>query len=225
MLQSKSKKIFTYLILFLILGTFNNKNFYKLNFPKIDSISIEGLDEKNNFQLANKLIFLKGNNLFFLKKKEIIEIINANSLVEKYSVFKIYPSSLDIKIDKTKFLAQLNKNNDIFLLGSNGKLTKINDDKKKSLPFIFGDFEISDFSELKKIINETNFNYDEIKNLFYFKSGRWDIETNLGILIKLPKNDIKKSLDTSVSLIAQDFQKKIKIIDLRQANQIIINDR
>ena len=117
------------------------------------------------------------------------------------------------------------KGSNTFLLGSNGKLTKINGNKKRSLPFIFGDFEISDFSELTKIINETNFNYDEIKNLFYFKSGRWDIETNLGILIKLPKNDIKKSLDTSVNLIAQDFQKKIKIIDLRQTNQIIINDR
>ena len=36
-----------------------------------------------------------------------------------------------------------------------------------------------------------NFEFNEIKNLFYFKSGRWDIETHSGLKIKLPKNNIK----------------------------------
>ena len=34
---------------------------------------------------------------------------------------------------------------------------------------------------IEKKIDETNFNFDEIKNLLYFKSGRWDIETYSGL--------------------------------------------
>tara|TARA_Y100000389_G_C17369590_1_gene468253 strand:- start:319 stop:993 length:675 start_codon:yes stop_codon:yes gene_type:complete len=221
--QQKSKKILIYLFLFLIVGTFNNKNLYNSNFLKLNQISIKGLDKKNNPQLIDSLNSLKNSNLFFLKEKKIKEIINANSLVEGYSVFKIYPSSLDIKIDKTNFLAQLKRNNDNYLLGSNGKLSKINSNKKYNLPYIFGEFSIEDFFELKNIIDETNFNYNEIKNLFFFKSGRWDIELNNGVLIKLPNYRLKKSFELVISFFNRDNAKDIKQIDLRQYNQIIVN--
>ena len=88
---------------------------------------------------------------------------------------------------------------------------------------IFGNFENKNFFELKKAIDETNFNYNEIKNFFSFQSGRWDIETNSGLLIKLPKNNLKESLKLSINILSKDDQKKIYKIDLRQLNQIIIN--
>jgi len=222
--QQKSKKIFIYLFLFFIVGTFNNKNFYSSNFLKIDFISIKGLDEKNNSQLVRNLNFLKNDNLFFLNKNEIKEIINANNLVETFSVFKIYPSSLYIKLDETKFLAKLKKNDNIYLLGSNGKFIKENSNKKNSLPFIFGDFQIVDFFKLKKVIDETNFNYGKIKNLYFYKSGRWDIELNNDILIKLPKDRLKSSIELIVSFLNKNDTGKINKIDLRQNNQIIINE-
>ena len=40
-------------------------------------------------------------NIFFINKNEIINQIDTNSLVGKYVVFKKYPSTIDIKIDKT----------------------------------------------------------------------------------------------------------------------------
>ena len=161
--QQKSKKILIYFLLFLIIGTFNNKNLEDLSFLKIKKISIIGLGEKINFQLINSLNFLKGNNLFFLNKNKLIEKIDSNSLVEKYSVFKIYPSTLDIRIYKTIFLAQLKKNDDSFLLGSNGKFTKTID-TEIDLPFIFGDFKVINFFELKNAIDQTNLNFNEIRN-------------------------------------------------------------
>jgi len=221
--QQKSKKILIYLFLFLIVGTLNNKNFYSSNLFKINLISIKGLDEKNNYQLARSLNFLKNDNLFFLKKKEIKKIIDKNNLVESYSVLKIYPSSLNIILDKTKFLAKLKKDNGIFLLGSNGKLTIEDLNKDNSLPFIFGDFKIEDFFKLKKAIDETNFKYKEIKSLYSYKSGRWDIELNNGILIKLPKERLRNSFELIKSFLNKNDTKRIKKIDLRQYNQIIIN--
>ena len=91
------------------------------------------------------------------------------------------------------------------------------------MPFIFGNFENKDFFNLRDAINETNFNYSQIKNLFFFKSGRWDIETNDGLLIKLPTNEIKLSLKILILILKNNNTKKIKKIDLRQNNQIILN--
>ena len=93
----------------------------------------------------------------------------------------------------------------------------------KDIPFIFGDFRIENFFQLKKAITKSNFNFNEIKNLFFFKSGRWDIETESGLLIKLPKENIQQSLELSQKILNKN-DKKIKIIDLRQHKQVIINE-
>ena len=222
--QQKNKKIFIYFFIFLVIGTLNNKNLSNNNFAKVNTISVTGLDEINNLDLHNKLDLLKVKNLFFLNKTEIKKILDSNSLVEQYSVFKKYPATLNVTVDKTKFIAKVKRNSDIFFLGSNGKLIKT-DNIKKDVPFIFGNFNKKDFFELKKVIDETNFDYLEIKNLFFFKSGRWDIETKNGLLIKLPKNDLKKKLKLLIKFLSKNDQKKINKIDLRQNNQIIINGK
>ena len=112
--QQKSKRILIYFFLFLIIGTFNNKDLNNINFAKINEIVVTGLDKKDNLYLIRKLSFLKINNLFFLDERRIKEILNSNNLVENYSVFKKYPSTLNIKIDKAEILAQVKRENKIF---------------------------------------------------------------------------------------------------------------
>ena len=224
MLQKKSKKIFTYLFVFLIIGTLSNKNFNKKNFTKINKITVSGLDNINNFELLKSLNYLKVSNLFFIDPHKIERIVKANNLVEKYSISKKYPSTLDIKINRTILYAQFKKKNIHFFLGSNGKFIK-GENSSQNVPYIFGDFKIKNFFELKNAIDETNFNYDEVKNLFFFKSGRWDIETKNGIVIKLPKERIKHSLQVFVDILSKDQPISINNVDLRQHNQIIINEQ
>jgi len=222
--QQKSKRILIYFFLFLIIGTFNNKDLNNINFAKINEIVVTGLDKKDNLYLIRKLSFLKINNLFFLDERRIEEILNSNNLVENYSVFKKYPSTLNIKIEKAEILAQVKRENKIFFLGSNGKLIS-NLDTENDVPFIFGNFENKNFFELRNAIQETNFDYSKIKNLYFFKSGRWDIETNEGLLIKLPKENLKKKLKFLIIFLEKDFENKIDKIDLRQYNQVIVNGR
>ena len=123
--QQKSRKILIYIFLFLIIGTLNNKNFNNNGrFIEVNEIIVFGLDEENNREIIDKLKLLQLGNLFFLDKNKIEEKIMFNSLVEKYSVFKEYPSSLKIKIDKTEFFAQVIKNDIYFLLRIKWKFNK-----------------------------------------------------------------------------------------------------
>lgn len=222
--QQKSKKILIYFFLFLIIGSINNKNFNIFDIPKINIVEINGLNQENNFQLSKNLDHVKSSNLFFIDEKEIIEIINSNKLIEKYSVFKKYPSTLKIDVNRTEFLANIKKEKINFVLGSNGKLIE-SKSVDKNLPFIYGKFDNDAFFDLKKLINESNFEFSKIKNLFYFKSGRWDIETHSGLKIKLPKNDLKKTLDLLVNILDKFGSEKITSIDLRQKNHVIIDEQ
>ena len=221
--QQKSRKILIYIFLFLIIGTLNNKNLIKTNFIKLNTITVTGLEEKNNIDLVNKLNFLKFNNLIFLDKSQIVDIIGSNTLIEKFFVFKKYPSTLNIEIQKTEFLAQTKKENKNFFLGSNGKLTRA-DNFRSDIPYIFGEFKNKDFFELKEAVDESNFRYNQIKKLFFYKSGRWDVEMNSGLLIKLPNKGVKESLKLLIIFLDHNKKKNIKEVDLRQNKQIIIND-
>ena len=59
--------------------------------------------------------------------------------------------------------------------------------------------------------------------IYFFKSGRWDLETKSGLIIKLPNKDIKRSLQLVTEILNNDNQNNIYKLDLRQQNQIIIN--
>jgi len=224
MLQLKNNKILIYLFLFILLGTISNKNLDKFEIPKINKINIIGLSDEENSKLLNNFVFLQIENLFTLDKKKIDKIISSNNLVEKYLIFKRYPSSLEIKIHKTKFLAYVKKDGVNFLLGSNGKFVYTEDIIEK-IPLIHGNFKNNDFKNLKYIIDKSNFDFKEIKNLYFFPSGRWDLETYSGILIKLSKNKVKENIDLSTIILTDKKFEKVSLIDLRQEDQIIINEQ
>ena len=222
MLQQINKKIIFYISLIIILSTFNNKNLKNFDLLKINMIDIEGIEFSDNefLKIAN---LIKLNNILSIQKSQIKEILNSNNFIEEYEVFKRYPSSIEIKVKKTNFLASTNINGKNYFVGSNGKFINTKD-YSKNLPFIFGNFEPEKFLEFKSIILQTNFKYNNIKNFYHFPSGRWDIEMISGVLIKLPISGIKESLNLSIELLNDIEFSNIKILDIRQKNQIVTND-
>ena len=220
--QKKSKKIIIYFFLIIVLGSINNKIFSSTKFYQIKEIQISGLDVMNNEKLLSKLNNFFFKNILFINKNEISKIIENNDLVQNYIILKKYPSKLDVRIEKAKFYAKINRNNKIFYVGSNGKLIKNN--FQYELPFIFGNPEVNEFLKFKKIIDNSKLQYRDIKNLYFFQSKRWDIELNNNLIVKLPKENLDKSLDNVFEIINNSNLNKFKIIDLRIKNQIITNE-
>jgi len=218
MQQRKSKKILIYFFLLLIVGSINNINFNSLKLKDINNINITGFNIKAKSNLFEKIENLNLKNIFLISKIDLINEIESNSLVENYSVFKKYPSSLDINIEKTKFLAKINKNGQIFYIGSNGKFVK-NDFLNNQLPFIFGNPKVIEFFNIKEIIDKSKISYSEIKNLYFFPSRRWDLELRDNTIIKLPNDNISLVLNLVIEFLDEN-----KYIDARIKDQIILDD-
>ena len=110
-----------------------------------------------------------------------------------------------------------------FYIGSNGNLIQVKKNRI-DLPYLFGDIEIIEFLKLKKIIDNSKFDYKNVKNLYYFKSKRWDIETKDDLIIKLPFEKLEKSFEILLKLFDNKEFNSLKVIDLRQKNLIISNE-
>jgi cell division protein FtsQ len=220
-LIGKKKSLILYFFFLVALSTTTNKTLYKTeNLFQIDNISITGIPLDKIQGLNDELYNTIEKNIFFLKKEVLKNSISEFNIVEKYSVKKIYPRELNINIKPTKFIAKISNKDDV-LVGSNGKLIS-NKDFKKKLPSIFGKFNSNKFLELKIHLERSGFNFEDLKSLIYFSSGRWDILTNDNVLIKLPNKKIYESLHLAKKILNDDNFKINKFIDLRISNQIIV---
>jgi cell division protein FtsQ len=218
MQKRKSKKILIYFFLLLLVASINNINFNTLELQKINNINIVGLDIKDKLSLQQKIKNFNLNNIFSVSKIGLINEIESNYIIEEYSIFKRYPSSLDVNIKKTKFLARISKNGQIFYIGSNGRFIK-NDFLNNQLPFIFGNPKVDEFFRIKKIINESKISYADLKNLYFFPSKRWDLELKDNTIIKLPSDNVNLAINLAIKFLGNN-----KFIDARIKNQIILND-
>ena len=220
--QRISKKLFIFLFIFFILGTINNSKL-SYDFYKVKKFNISGLNEVEKKKLYNDFKILKNVNIFFFNKRDISKMIYSNKNVEEFEIDKIYPSTLNIEIKKTKLLAFTQKNGNNYFVGANGNLLEINDNFLE-LPFIFGNIDIDNFLYFKKIIDNSNFEFNYIKNLYYFKSNRWDILTKDGLTIKMPNNLTVEKLNLISKVIKNQNLNNVELFDFRQNNMLVINE-
>ena len=217
----KKNKIIIYLLFLFILSTTSGKlinNHNKLSLL-ISKINIIGLSEKKNLEILNNLNNILYKSIFILNKDEIKKILEKHNIIQEFNIKKIYPSTLNIEIKPTKFIARV-YNNGQYLVGANGKL--IEDKNNNELhPYIFGEFNSHDFLLFKQNIEKSIFSFSNLKTLYFFPSGRWDILTNNDILIKLPQESIVASLNLSKQLIDNYNFKDNKFIDLRVKNHLV----
>ena len=220
-LIDKKNKIIIYLLFLFILSTTSgkfkeNQNRYSL---KINQINVKGLSRTDNSKIYNELSNIFYKNILIVNKDEIQKVISKYNIVEEYSIKKIYPSTININIKPTKFVARLSINNQF--VGANGKLIE-DKENNEILPYIFGEFNSQNFLKFKKNIEQSKFTFTKFKTLYFFSSNRWDILTYDDILIKLPQDNISKSLNLAYMIISSNDFKNKNLIDLRVNNHLII---
>ena len=222
--QLISKKIIVYLSLFFFLGSVNNYSIVNFSLPKIKKVEIYGINLNESVKIKRIIESLNTENIFSVNKLDLKSNFHSINIIEKIEIFKNYPSTLKVKIKKTKFIALAKKNGKEYFIGLNGKLIETNNTFLK-LPYVFGDLDLKEFIKLKNKIDKSNFNFDQISNFYYYKSKRWDIETTKGNIIKLSNKNIENNLNLFVRLSKENELNDGSTIDFRQKDQIILNEK
>ena len=218
-------KIYFYLTLLILLTSITNENFSKIfkNYFKVNNIIIETpLPEiKSKIFLNTKYLLTK--NIFFINKKELTNSIKKLNFLEEIHIKKKFPSTLIIKASVTNLLAETYRDQEKYFLGSNKEFIESKHiENNKNLPTIFGNFEISDYFDIKSKIDKHNFNGVQILKFYFHKNKRWDLHFQNNIVIKLPNKNIKDTLNIFEKFKKFNDIKPNTVIDLRIPNRIII---
>ena len=219
MLLKKGNKlnIILYAVLILILSSINNYN-YK-NIFIIKNIKVNGLSDKKNKIVLDNLQTLLGDNIIFLDKKKFEIFINRND-TKGLNIKKIYPNKILINFIPAKPISIIENNNKKIVLGDNGKILDI-EINENDLPIVNGSENIGHIFETVNLLISSKFNYNSIKNIIFFKSGRFDIKLKNEALIRYPINYSEEIINYSSDLLNNKKFVNSKIIDLRINNRII----
>ena len=220
--QRISKKIIIFLFIFFVLGTITNTKL-SYDFYKVKNFNISGLNQMEKKRLYDDFKIFKNTNIFFFNKKDISKILYHNKTIEEFEIDKVYPSTLNIEIKKTKLLAITKKNGIDYFVGANGNLIEIKDNIFE-LPFVFGNIDVNNFLYFKKIIDISNFKFNHIKKLYYFKSNRWDISTKDGLTLKMPTDLTVEKLNLIFKVIKKHNLDNVSFFDFRQNDMLVINE-
>ena len=90
------------------------------------------------------------------------------------------------------------------------------------LPNIIGDGAEKNIVNFYEQLEINKFPTDGIKNFYYFKIGRWDLELSDNRVIKLPHNVDNNIIKKTADLLNRKDFKNYKVIDLRIDGKIIV---
>ena len=218
----KKIKLTMYILLLFLLSTINNLSLNNSENLKlqIKSIYVNGLSEEKNLQVSKDLSNLIFQNIFFIDKKYFENILEKNNLIYSFNVKKIYPNSIEIKIKKTEFLGLSIYDEKKFFIGSNAKLIKF-EPTNQNLPLVHNLVSTKYFIDLKKTVDDSLLNFNEISEIYFFPSGRCDIKLKNNILLKLPNKNLLEALNFAFKIINDEEFKTNEIVDLRVTNHFI----
>lgn len=218
-------KIYFYLTLLILLTSITNENSSKIfkNYFKVNNIIIETPLPKIKSKIFLNTKYLLTKNIFFINKKELTNSIKKLNFLEEIHIKKKFPSTLIIKASVTNLLAETYRDQEKYFLGSNKEFIESKHiENNKNLPTIFGNFEISDYFDIKSKIDKHNFNGVQILKFYFHKNKRWDLHFQNNIVIKLPNKNIKDTLNIFEKFKKFNDIKPNTVIDLRIPNRIII---
>ena len=220
------KKYLFYLSIFFLLSTINSQSLINLKLFKIKDIEV--LEDKSNINnsvkeiIEDNLTIFKNQNIFLLDKNQIVKKISDNNWISNFSIQKKYPSKLIVNLKKTEPIAKIIVDNEIFYVGSNFKLIK-SKIQFNDLPNIFGKPKINEFKKLITNLNLSSLSYKDISDIYYLKSGRWNLKIQDDVIIKLPRDNILESLNLVKKILDNKNIISKNTIDLTIKNQIIVD--
>jgi len=88
---------------------------------------------------------------------------------------------------------------------------------------VSGKFTTEKFVSLEKIINKSGLEYNNIKEIFFYPSGRIDIKNKDNVLIKFPIKNLEIALN-QVNKLLNNKNFNYNVIDLRVSNQLILSN-
>lgn len=221
-------------IILLVMSVFfidNVRQYLAINISKqfgfnVKNIKIEGQVNSDENYILNKVKVKYNYPILNLDLNKIRQEIEDNVWIEHVVVERILPHTLYIGVIENAPIALWQKNNKLYVIDEKQNVILPSSiEKFKYLPLFIGADAYLYSAELLNILKAYPIIYSDLKIVTRLGERRWNLTLNSGLTIKLPEKNIHKALEyLKKSFAANKLNKNAKIIDLRNAKKIYVED-
>ncbi|MEO0980627.1 MAG: cell division protein FtsQ/DivIB [Pseudomonadota bacterium] len=191
----------------------------------IEAVKLSGQREINEFQILEALEIHEGTSLALFDAVGARERLNAMAWVKNASVMKLYPSTLQIKIEERVPYALWQRGDLVSIVNQAGDvITDDVDGRYANLLLVVNHGAQRRASEINSALEEVPELRPRVRAAFLVSDRRWDLQLENGISIRLPEQNYQAALadlvemDEDSGLLSRD----IVAIDMRLADRVTV---
>ena len=191
----------------------------------IEAVKLSGQREINEFQILEALEIHEGTSLALFDAIGARERLNAMAWVKNASVMKLYPSTLQIKIEERVPYALWQRGDLVSIVNQAGDvITDDVDGRYANLLLVVNHGAQRRASEINSALEKVPELRPRVRAAFLVSDRRWDLQLENGISIRLPA---QKYLADLADLVEMDedsglLSRDIVAIDMRLADRVTV---
>ncbi|MEP0233829.1 MAG: cell division protein FtsQ/DivIB [Roseibium sp.] len=191
----------------------------------IETVKLSGQRETNEFQILEALEIQEGSSLALFDAEAARERLTEIAWVKQASVMKLYPGTLQIKLDERIPYALWQRGELVSIINEQGDvITDEVDGRYANLLLVVNHGAQRRAGEIMAALDTVPELRSRVRAAFLVGQRRWDLMLENGISIRLPENDVETALADVVEMDAESglLTRDIAAVDMRLADRVVV---
>nr|WP_306431177.1 cell division protein FtsQ/DivIB [Rhizobium sp. L1K21] len=191
----------------------------------LNNVKVSGNLQTSEIDILQQLGLSGSSSTLGLSVSEARSRLLGLPWVRDAEVRKVYPDTIEVKLDERTAFAIWQHGSDLSLIEENGSvIAPLHDSKFSVLPLFVGQDAETDAAEFERQISNWPEIKSRVKAFIRVSSRRWDLKLDNGVLIKLPEDNLARAMHV-LSTLEDDQQlleRDIAAVDLRLEDRTTI---
>ncbi len=191
----------------------------------IETVKLSGQRETDEFQILEALEIQEGSSLVLFDADAARERLSDIAWVKQASVMKLYPGTLQVKIDEKVPFALWQRGEVVSIINEQGDvITDDVDGRYANLLLVVNHGAQRRAGEILHALEDVPELRSRVRAAFLVGQRRWDLMLENGISIRLPETGVEQALSDVVRMDAEDglLARDIVAVDMRLADRVVV---
>ncbi|MES0882419.1 cell division protein FtsQ/DivIB [Roseibium sp. SCP14] len=191
----------------------------------IEAVKLSGQREINEFQILEALEIHEGSSLALFDAEGARERLNQMAWVKNASVMKLYPSTLQVKVEERVPYALWQRGDVVSIVNESGDvITDEVDGRYANLLLVVNHGAQRRAGEINTALEKVPELRPRVRAAFLISDRRWDLQLENGISIRLPSENIDDALMDLVQMDEESglLSRDIVAIDMRLGDRVTV---
>ncbi|MCC4243085.1 cell division protein FtsQ/DivIB [Stappia indica] len=192
---------------------------------EIEAVKLSGQRETTEFEILEALEIEQGTSLALFDASAARERLARIPWIETVSVQKLYPGTLQVRIDEREAFALWQRGNSLSVIDAKGQV--ISDDvdgRYANLLMLVGHGAQYRGAEILTALEKVPELRARVRAARLVSDRRWDLLLENGLTVRLPETDVGRALSDLVRMDADNglLTRDITVVDIRLPDRVVV---